>query len=354
MSKVTIGLPCYNEAPFIEETLRSLMAQTEQDLQIIVSDNASTDGTLEIIKSVAATDDRIIVHSSKTNDGGPANFIRVLELAQSPYFMWMGAHDLLAKDYVKKLRLVLDADPSCSLAYANSIFIAKDGSDIRGERVDTGLDLSQDSAAERFKRLCWNLHRCDLFHGLMRRDWVDSAHMTSNRTPDMVLLADLSLRGRFRHIPELMFYRRLNRVGEGEDVWQKRLVEHGYVNASQSMIESWTSSRAAYLALVDAAPLSKNEQRLLRFAVYQSFLERHGVPWDSSQEGASWWDRLLMRLSTDDGVECIRRRIRHRIACQARVDGEYSRARLEWEVTGLLKENQRLRKELTRLKTKKD
>jgi hypothetical protein len=188
----------------------------------------------------------------------------------------------------------------------------------------------------------------------MRRDWVDSAHMTSNRTPDMVLLADLSLRGRFRHIPELMFYRRLNRVGEGEDVWQKRLVEHGYVNASQSIIESWTTSRAAYLALVDAAPLSKNEQRLLRFAVYQSFLERHGVPWDSSQEGASWWDRLLMRLSTDDGVECIRRRIRHRIACQARVDGEYSRARLEWEVTGLLKENQRLRKELTRLKTKKD
>ena len=352
MPKVSIGLPCFNEAPFIEETVRSILAQTEEDFELIICDNASDDGTLDIIKKTTEGDSRVGIHSSAVNIGGPGNFVRALDLASSPLFMWMGAHDVIAKDYVKKLRLVLDADPCCSLAYADSIFIAKDGSDIPGEQIETGLELSDDSVTDRFKTVVWNLHRCDLFHGMMRRAWVDCGHLTSSRTPDMVLLADLALRGKFRRVPELMFFRRRNREAEDAETWQKRLAEQGYVKPAQSVVDSWRGSRDAHDALLAASNVSPGERHEMHLALCQAFMERHCVPWDPSLEEATIWDRLQMRFAGEDGRNLIRERILQRVAARARMDGSHARARMERELVSLLKENHRLRKELARVKLK--
>jgi hypothetical protein len=350
MPKVSIGLPCFNEAPFIEQTVKSVLAQTEDDFELIICDNASNDGTLEIIKDVIGGDSRVTIHPSETNMGGPGNFVRALELGTCPYFMWMGAHDVVAKDYVKKLRLVLDADPKCSLAYADSIFISKDGKDIPGEQVETGLELSHESVVSRFKAIVWQLHRCDLFHGMMRREWVDKGHLTSSRTPDMVLLADLALRGKFRRVPELMFYRRRNREAEDVETWQKRLVEQGYVDPTQSVIDSWTTTRTAHTDLLNAAPLSGSQRHEMKLALYQAYLERHGVPWDPSLEEANNLDQLQMRFANEAGKELIRQRIRQRVAVKARIDDTSTKTRMEQELVALLKENHRLRKELAKLK----
>ena len=350
MPKVSIGLPCFNEAAFIEETLKSVLAQTEEDFELLVCDNASTDGTLEIIKRVTAGDPRVTIHPSTVNAGALTNFIRALELASCPYFMWMGAHDVLAKDYVKKLRLVLDADAGCSLAYANSIFIAKDGSDIPGERVEEGPDCSAESPLERFKAIAWQLERCDLIHGLIRREWIVKQLFTSCRAPDIVLLADLALRGKFRRVPELMFYRRQVRESETPEQWKKRQEEQGIGDPAQSVADSWVSIRDAHMDLPAAASLSPSQKHDLRAILYQAFLERHGVAWDASQEESTAWERLRLRFAGKEAAEFIRQHIRQRVAMKARIDDASSRARMERELVSLMKENHRLRKELARLK----
>ncbi len=350
MPKVSIGLPCFNEAAFIEETLKSVLAQTEEDFELLVCDNASTDGTLDIIKRVTAADPRVTIHPSSVNVGALNNFIRALELASCPYFMWMGAHDVLAKDYVKKLRLVLDADAGCSLAYANSIFIAKDGSDIPGERVEEGPDFSAACPLERFKAIAWQLGRCDLIHGLIRREWIVKELFKTCRAPDIVLLADLALRGKFRRVPELMFYRRQVREAETPEEWKKRQEEQGVADESQSMADSWISIRDAHLALPAAASLSARQKHELRLILHQAFLERHCVAWDASEEEATAWERLKMRFLPDEARELIRQRIRQRVAMKARIDDSSTRARMERELVVLMKENHRLRKELARLK----
>jgi hypothetical protein len=353
MPKISIGLPCYNEADFIEATIRSVLAQTEGDFELIICDNASTDGTAEIISRAVGDDPRVLIRPNATNIGGAANFARALELASSPYFMWMGAHDLISKDYVKKLRLVLDADPECSLAYADSIFIAKNGDQIPGEPVETGVEAEDQCPVTRFKKLVWQLHRCDQFHGLMRREWVNPELLTACRGPDMLLLAAIVLRGRFRRLPELMFYRRHNRDQENATAMQKRLAEQGYVPPSQSMIDSWKVTRDAHLALLESSGLNPRDQRALKNAVCQVYLEKHCVPWDASETEANTWDRLQMRLADSGGQERIRERIRQRVAAEARIDNAATMSRMQRELITLLKENHRLRRELAKVSKKR-
>ena len=68
-SRVSIGLPVYNGEAFLTESIESLLAQTFDDFELIISDNASTDGTEEICRSFAAADARIQYHREPTNQG---------------------------------------------------------------------------------------------------------------------------------------------------------------------------------------------------------------------------------------------------------------------------------------------
>lgn len=104
---VTIGIPCRNEENYIAECLISAI---QQDIDIrydvIVSDNASTDGTVAKIRSILDNNCRancaVSVIENRENIGAHNNFRQVFDLAQSKYFMWLGAHDYTTKDFLRK------------------------------------------------------------------------------------------------------------------------------------------------------------------------------------------------------------------------------------------------------------
>ena len=73
MVSVTITLPVYNGADYLDQALASLSAQTFRDMQIIISDNASTDATPDIITAWKARDPRIVSHRQSENIGVMAN-----------------------------------------------------------------------------------------------------------------------------------------------------------------------------------------------------------------------------------------------------------------------------------------
>jgi glycosyltransferase involved in cell wall biosynthesis len=78
---VTIGLPVYNGEPFLEDTLRSLLRQDHPNLELVISDNGSTDATEAICRGVAEQDHRVRYHRSATNQGASWNYTQVLHLA---------------------------------------------------------------------------------------------------------------------------------------------------------------------------------------------------------------------------------------------------------------------------------
>jgi len=97
---VSIGMPVYNGEKYICEALNSLMAQTFTDFELIISDNASTDGTEAICREHTAKDSRIRYVRQPENRGGHWNFNFVLKEAKGIYFTWLAFDDALEINFL--------------------------------------------------------------------------------------------------------------------------------------------------------------------------------------------------------------------------------------------------------------
>lgn len=113
---VSVLIPTYNREGYLEESLRSAVEQSYENLEIIVSDNCSTDATLDIAHAMAAEDKRIQVHSNDTNLGMVGNFRRCFELSKGPYIKYLMSDDRLHSNAVERLLAALLQEPSLALA----------------------------------------------------------------------------------------------------------------------------------------------------------------------------------------------------------------------------------------------
>ena len=138
---MTLGVPVYNGEPYVKDTLASLLAQDFDDIEIVISDNASTDGTEDICRSAAAGDSRIRYTRTDVNRGAAWNYNQVLALATAPYFKWAAADDLCAPDFVSRcVDLLETGGPSLVIAYPRTTLIDESGAEI-GPLDDDDLAL---------------------------------------------------------------------------------------------------------------------------------------------------------------------------------------------------------------------
>lgn len=100
---VSIGMPVYNGEKYICEALDSLLAQSHAGFELIISDNASTDGTQAICQQYATKDSRIRYVRQSTNLGALANFMFVLNEARGQYFMWAAADDIWGPEWIREM-----------------------------------------------------------------------------------------------------------------------------------------------------------------------------------------------------------------------------------------------------------
>lgn len=103
LPKVSIGLPVFNGESFLHESLNSLLGQTCEDFEIIVSDNASTDSTANIIAEYKALDSRIRYVRQPQNIGASENFLFVLSQARAELFMWASHDDIWEENWLEVL-----------------------------------------------------------------------------------------------------------------------------------------------------------------------------------------------------------------------------------------------------------
>ena len=98
-SRVSIGMPVFNGEKYLRESIESILDQTYQNFELIISDNASTDRTQEICLEYARKDNRISYYRNDKNLGGPRNYNRVFELSSAEYFKWAAYDDVLAPEF---------------------------------------------------------------------------------------------------------------------------------------------------------------------------------------------------------------------------------------------------------------
>jgi glycosyltransferase involved in cell wall biosynthesis len=99
--RVSIGLPVYNGERFLAQAIESVLAQTFSDFELVICDNASTDGTRDIAEAYAARDERIFYHPGLQNQGAARNYNRAFSLSHGEYFKWLAADDMIEPRYLE-------------------------------------------------------------------------------------------------------------------------------------------------------------------------------------------------------------------------------------------------------------
>jgi glycosyltransferase involved in cell wall biosynthesis len=224
--RLSIGLPVFNGERYLAFTLENLLNQTFSDFELIISDNASTDSSLEICENFAATDRRVQVFSNRRNLGAVANFNQLVRLAKAPLFKWAAHDDLHHQEYLGACAGLLDRNPDAVLAHSATAFIDDAGRPFPFDQLDesyidpkTGVRQRADSqeigastsAVARFwdvlSRARWGTH----MFGVIRRDALLRTGLLPNfASGDRALLAELALLGRFESVPEPYYQKRFH------------------------------------------------------------------------------------------------------------------------------------------------
>jgi glycosyltransferase involved in cell wall biosynthesis len=205
---VTIGLPVYNGLPHLRAAVDTLLAQTYPNVEIIVSDNASTDGTGDYCRALAEVHPRVKYFRNATNVGPGENFRLVLERARGEYFMWASHDDKWNATYVAALAGALATAPAAVLATPAVFHIREDGT-LCSEPPDR--PATGDSRLANLK-LLYADHAASWIFGLWRTAWVREHVGEYGSFPywgaDVLWLADICLRHAVVGNQEAVIYKR--------------------------------------------------------------------------------------------------------------------------------------------------
>lgn len=209
---ISFGLPVRNGGLGLERTLKSLQTQDTGDIEIVISDNASSDDTQNIIERAAKQDPRIIYHRHRVDAGQIANFNKVFELARGKYFRWIGCGDYLTTDYGRRCAQALDAHPEAIGVTTDFSFESPDGS--KRSAAYHGPRLESSSRLRRLQRFLWLTEACneplyfDPIYSMIRSDALRQTNLLQvHRDPDHILALELCLAGPFVHVPKYLAVR---------------------------------------------------------------------------------------------------------------------------------------------------
>jgi glycosyltransferase involved in cell wall biosynthesis len=187
--------------------LDSLLAQTLEDFELVISDNASTDGTEAICREYARRDPRVRYHRSPVNRGLAWNHNRLVHLARGEYFKWVGHDDTYHPDMLRRCVEVLDRDRDVVLCSVWEVEVDAQDNVIR-ELAHWPQATASPRPHERFRAILRGLagggH--DVY-GVIRTEVLRSTPLTGTaHSNDRAMMAELALHGRFHRLPDTMHY----------------------------------------------------------------------------------------------------------------------------------------------------
>ena len=204
--RLSVGLPVYNGERYFAKSIDSLLGQSFTDFELIISDNASTDGTEEICRRYAAKDPRIRYVRQPRNIGAVPNHNFVLREARGEYFKWAAHDDVYGRDLLARCVAALDEHPDVVLSHVDEAIIDEAGTVV--QRFDYTLATDSTDVRERFRSLVV-ADGADDEYGVIRTHVLrsirpkDSYHHASRPW-----IAELAFRGRFHQVAELLYFRR--------------------------------------------------------------------------------------------------------------------------------------------------
>jgi glycosyltransferase involved in cell wall biosynthesis len=203
-------MPIYNGAVYVRETLDSWLAQTFDDFELIISDNASTDDTPQILKEYAAHDRRIRLLRRPETVLATENYNGLVPEASAPLFTWTACDDLREPRFLERLVAELDADPDAVTAWSYTRFFGSERREARHQRRFRTPPGSEPTPLGRAIAVL-RAREWTIAYGLMRTEAVRRTRLFGQgfgSGPEVGFLLELAIQGRLLCVPEpLMAYR---------------------------------------------------------------------------------------------------------------------------------------------------
>ena len=285
--RVSIGVPVFNGERFLEQALQSLVTQTFSDIEIVISDNASTDRTGEICRAFAAQDHRIRYYRNEVNHGASWNFNRVFDLARGEFFKWAAADDICAPDFLARCVTALDQFPAAVMAMTNVAEIDEfghvfDSITVPGNTLVPAIP-SGAPAHVRFRQTIRPDHICINIFGLIRSDMLRRVGPMKNyEDADRLILAHLALLGPCAEVPEVLLFNRdhAGRFCQSSKPetgwyygWTERSAWWDPANANRHIFPTWRKM-ADLRRIVSRTPMSLLQRLRCRWEIIRFFCQK--------------------------------------------------------------------------------
>jgi len=207
---ISIGMPIYNGSKFLHQAIKSVLNQSYSNLELIISDDISSDTSTNICMTFAKNDKRVRFFLQKKRLGSIANFNFVLSKAKGEYFMWTAQDDIRAPNALKKLSQLLTNYPSAIIAVSNfnNLFHDQSYSVYKNELYDNSC-THLDSLVHFV-----DSGNLSYFYGLWRTNILKKTsgyHVDSRpifKSSDFLTIFKALLMGKFVYTDGILFYKR--------------------------------------------------------------------------------------------------------------------------------------------------
>lgn len=205
---VTIAIPTFQSEKYVVEAINCALSQTYKNIEVIVSDNGSTDQTVNKIHEMVKTDPRIRFFPHDKNRGPTFNFTFVFEQAKGEFFFWLGDDDWLDQNYVETLvfRMIKNPGLAASVGLPNYY--------IGDEFFQNGvaIDVLHRSRLMRIASYLFQVADNGIFYGCIRRKWLAEVPFENVMGWDWLMFSALAYRGGLLTDKNVHLHRRLGRI----------------------------------------------------------------------------------------------------------------------------------------------
>jgi len=213
---VAVGIPVYNGSKTINRLLNSIINQSYKNIEIIISDNCSTDKTLEICETFKKQDDRITIYRQNQNIGVAKNFNYVYEKSRSKYFMWAAADDYFEKDFIFQNLTNLENNPKASLSQSKTNLFIEGNNELIGVASINSFKKKRTISDVYFESL-FNFPATAIY-GLYRSEILKKTDLWRNTfSGDLIFIQQISLHGYFVEVEGKSLFNYVSR-----DKWKRK------------------------------------------------------------------------------------------------------------------------------------
>ncbi|MEQ8783482.1 MAG: glycosyltransferase [Roseibium album] len=266
---ISVGMPVYNGDQYVADAISAIQNQTFADFELIISDNASTDGTQDVCRRFARTDSRIQYSRNERNLGAAQNYNLVFRKSVGRYFRWANADDVSGRELHARCFDVLERHPDAVLAYGKTQLIDQDGSVMQD--YEDNLNLRDQRPSDRYRKFFDVVGLSNVLYGLIRRDALTQTRLMGTGgipSADILLIAELTLHGKFVEIPQSLFSRRIHRMASSwnpsDDEAQRKFWS---ASGKGFVLPTWRTGFSE-IASVFKAPISASEKaKICRYIV---------------------------------------------------------------------------------------